>query len=78
MTADQGGLSMVNVKAIVIETARHVTGRATGRSRRSRGFASDALFYPLDNQTFSGLRDLWAAIDRLAPRRDRGEGSSDE
>lgn len=69
---------MIDTNAIVIETARRAAGIAVRERCGFRFFASDALFYPLDNQTFSGLRDLWAAIDRVAPARYRGEGSIDQ
>ncbi len=69
---------MIDPKAIVIETARRTAGIAVRDRDGFHFFASDALFYPLDNQTFSGLRDLWAAIDRVAPGCLRGEGDNDE
>ncbi len=52
--------------AFVIETARHTAGIAVRERRGYRFYASDTLFQPLDNRSFRGLRDLHAAVDRLA------------
>ncbi len=52
--------------AFVIETARHTAGIAVRERGGYRFYASDLLFYALDNRSFRGLRDLHAAIDRIA------------
>jgi hypothetical protein len=58
--------------AFVIETARHTAGIAVRERRGFRFYASDRLFYGLDNQTFAGLRELFTAINHCAPpRRDQ-------
>jgi hypothetical protein len=59
--------------AFMIETARHTAGIAVRERRGFRFYASDQLFYSLDNRTFGGLRELWAAIDRCAPPRRDGQ-----
>ena len=62
--------------AFVIETARHTAGIAVRERGGYRFYASDLLFHSLDNQSFHGLRDLHAAIDRLAaPPAERGRQS---
>lgn len=60
--------------AYVIETARHTAGIAVRERRGFRFYAADALFQSLDNLSFSGLRDLWAAIDLLVELRNRPTG----
>jgi len=53
--------------AFVIETAHHTAGIAVRERSGFRFYASDRLFYSLDNRSFSGMRELWAAINRCAP-----------
>jgi hypothetical protein len=60
--------------AYVIETARHTAGIAVREPRGFRFYASDALFQPLDNLSFGGLRDLWAAIDLIVEPRHETSG----
>lgn len=62
---DRGSLDMTT-DAVVIETARHTAGIAVRERGGYRFYASDLLFYPLDNRSFRGLRELHVAIDRLA------------
>ncbi len=52
--------------AFVIETTRHTAGIAVRERGGFRFYAADTLFHPLDNRSFRGLRELRAAIDRLA------------
>jgi hypothetical protein len=61
-------------KAYVIETVRHTAGIAVCEARGFRFYASDALFQPLDNLSFGGLRDLWAAIDLIVEPRHARSG----
>jgi len=60
--------------AYVIETARRTAGIAVRERRGFRFYASDTLFRSLDNHSFSGLGDLWAAIDLVAEPRPAASG----
>lgn len=63
-------------ESIVIETARHTAGVAVREQGGYRFYAADAVFQPLDNHVFRGLRALYAAVASLS--RSPGDAPSEE
>lgn len=63
--------------AFVIETRGRTAGIAVQDGKSFRFYASDNLFWNLENREFRNLRDVHARVDELiearAPRRDEGE-----
>ncbi len=64
--------------AYIVETARHTAGVALRERGGFRFYASDALFQSLDNLSFGGLRELWAAIDLIVEPRNRPKESAND